>query len=69
LFRLQVGAFEVRDSADRASQRIRDAGFEVEQEHAGAIFRVLVTGISASDVHAASVKLGALGFGQIWVRE
>jgi cell division septation protein DedD len=71
VFRLQVAAFSARDAADRLSERIRDVGFnvEVEQEHTGAIFRVLVTGISASDVHAASVRLGSLGFGQIWVRE
>jgi hypothetical protein len=69
IFRLQVGAYSAQDSADRASQRIKGAGFEVEQELAGSIYRVLVTGIAASDVYPASVRLGSLGFGQIWVRE
>lgn len=69
VYRLQVAAYSGADSANRASEFIRSAGFNVEQEYTGSMFRVLVTGISSPDVYPALVRLGSLGFGQIWVRE
>jgi hypothetical protein len=38
-------------------------------EQSGVLFRVLVTDIPAADVQAATVRLGALGYREIIVRE
>jgi hypothetical protein len=69
LYRLQIGAYSAQNTALRAAEYIKSVGFDVELEAAGSIYRVLVKGIAAPDVYSASIKLGALGFGQIWVRE
>jgi cell division protein FtsN len=69
IYSLQIGAFSTQDIANRTAGLLRGAGFEVAIEFSGAIYRVMATGISASDVHSASIRLGSLGFAQIWVRE
>ncbi|MCL2068075.1 MAG: SPOR domain-containing protein [Treponema sp.] len=69
IYRLQVGAFSVPESAARAAALVRDAGFIANQEISGAFYRVLAVGIRSADVYAASQRLGAMGFRQIWVRE
>ncbi|MDR0302594.1 MAG: SPOR domain-containing protein [Treponema sp.] len=69
LFRLQVGAYSARNTAVKTAEYVKDTGFDVEIEAAGSIYRVVIVGISARDVYSASLKLGAMGFGQIWVRE
>ena len=69
MFRLQIGAYSAQNTAIRTAEYVKAAGFEVEIEAAGSVFRVLVTGIAAPDVYSACMKLGAAGFGQIWVRE
>jgi transcription elongation GreA/GreB family factor len=69
VFRLQVGAYSAQDAANRAAQLINSAGFLVETDYSGSVYRVMAAGIAAVDVYSAAVRLGALGFGQIWVRE
>jgi len=69
IYRLQVVAYSALDAANRAAELMRTSGFAVELESTGSIFRVLAVGISAADVYSASVRLGSLGFHQIWVRE
>jgi flagellar biosynthesis GTPase FlhF len=69
LFRLQVGAYSVKNKAAKIAEFIQNAGFDVELETSGSIYRILVTGIAAPDVYSVSLKLGTLGFGQIWIKE
>ncbi len=69
LFRLQVGAFSRQDTAETVSARIKDAGFDVTQDYSDSIYRVFVVDVAAADVYPSAVKLGALGFNHIWVRE
>jgi cell division protein FtsN len=69
IYRLQVGAYSVLDTADRTARNVRAAGFNVELEQVNTIYRVMVLGIASADVYQASVRLGSLGFSQIWVRE
>jgi cell division protein FtsN len=69
IYRLQVGAFTEYDIANRTAALIRNAGFEVLIEFSGAIYRVMATGIPSADVYPASIRLGSLGFAQVWVRE
>jgi len=68
-YRLQIAAYSAQDAATRAAQAVKAGGFEAELEYNGSIYRVLVTGIASQDVYTASIKLGSLGYGQIWVRE
>jgi len=68
-YRLQIAAYSAQDAATRAAQAVKAGGFEAELEFNGSIYRVLVTGIASQDVYTASIKLGSLGYGQIWVRE
>jgi len=68
-YRLQIAAYSAQDAATTAAQAIKAGGFDVEMEFNGSIYRVLVTGIASQDVYTASIKLGSLGYGQIWVRE
>jgi hypothetical protein len=69
LYRLQIGAYSAKNTALRAAEYIKSAGFDVELEAAGSVYRVVIKGIAAPDVYSASIRLGSLGFGQIWVRE
>jgi rare lipoprotein A (peptidoglycan hydrolase) len=69
IYRLQIGAFSNLNAANIAAELVQRAGFDVEKELAGTMYRVLVIGISSVDVYPAAVRLGSLGFGQIWVRE
>jgi len=69
IYRLQVGAFSLPESASRTALLLRNAGFAVEQEYTGSVYRVLVTGIVSGDIYNASIRLGSMGFSQIWVRE
>jgi len=68
-YSLQIGSFSALESANRAASLMKDVGFDVKIEFSGAVYRVMAVKIAASDVYAASVRLGALGFGHIWVKE
>jgi len=68
-YNLQVGSFSALETANRAAALMKDVGFDVKIEYSGAVYRVMAMKIASSDVYTASVRLGALGFGQIWIRE
>jgi hypothetical protein len=69
IYRLQVGAYSAQDTANKTAELMRAAGFQVQIENSASIYRVMAAGIASADVYSASVRLGSLGFGQIWVRE
>jgi cell division protein FtsN len=68
-YQLQVGAYSTQNMASRAADYIRASGFNVNVDFSDTVYRVMVIGIPSIDVYSASIRLGALGFGQIWVRE
>jgi len=68
-YRLQIGAFSLIENADEHERRARALGFAVEREQHGALTRVLIVGIKASDVQRATQELEAAGFTEVWVRE
>jgi hypothetical protein len=68
-YRLQVGAYSLPDTAEKAVLLVKSAGFDVEREYSGSIYRVLAVGIASEDVYSAAVSLGSLGFYQVWVKE
>jgi len=69
IYRLQVGAYSMRDTANVVAGQLRAAGFHVQIENSASIYRVMAAGIASADVYTAAVRLGSLGFGQIWVKE
>jgi len=68
-YRLQVGAFSVRQTADRVSWQLSSLGFNVAQEWTGAVYRVLATDVPAAMVSPAIQRLGTIGIEQVWVRD
>jgi hypothetical protein len=48
---------------------VQAAGFTAGYVHNEGLYKVHVTGIQAAHVQDAASKLGALGFGEIWIRE
>ena len=69
VYRLLVGTYPGVDSAFRIYRQLQAAGFEVVQEQVGDMCRVFAAGIPASQVYYAAQRLGAIGFGQVWVQE
>jgi cell division protein FtsN len=69
IYRLQVGSFATPEAAEKVALMVEDAGFSVDRELSDYNYRVLVTNIPASAVYTAAQKLGALGIGQLWIRE
>ncbi|MDR0494660.1 MAG: SPOR domain-containing protein [Treponema sp.] len=68
-YRLLVGSFSSLENAFLAYLQIQAAGFEAAQEQEGGLYRVFANGIPASMVYGASLRLGAIGFRQIWVQD
>ena len=69
IYRLQVGAFSLPETAGRVLQRLEDAGFETAWEQYGSMQRVFAANIRAADVYSAVQRLGEAGFSEVWVRE
>ena len=69
IYRLQVGAYPTVEAANRAADIVEMAGFNAVKEYSGSTYRVMAVDIAAVDVYQASVRLGSVGFSQVWVRE
>jgi rare lipoprotein A len=69
LYRLQVGAFSNEVNAREAIFRLREVGFEPAYEFYGGYCRVVITGVRAPDIETVVGRIGAAGFGQVFIRE
>jgi len=69
IYRLQVGAYAIAETADAAECALKTAGFETRREARGSLTRVLAVGIPAADVRSAVQAIESLGFGEVWIRE
>jgi cell division septation protein DedD len=70
MYSLQIGSFSTPEAAARTAQFVRDAGFHVIYERDGYInYRVVVPNVQAQMVHSTIQRLGALGIGEVWVRQ
>jgi cell division protein FtsN len=69
VYRLQVGAYAVHNTAEVIAQRIRDAGLQASTENYNSLKRVVVPGVRAVDAGSVVQILGALGFEEVWIRE
>jgi cell division protein FtsN len=66
---LQVGAYSTRDRALKVKRFIENKGFQGKVEPFGSVYRVLVPRVVAPNVYNSVVKLGMLGFKEIWIKE
>jgi cell division protein FtsN len=69
IYRLQVGAYSTQSAAVKAAQLVQAAGLNPVLEQYDSKYRVLAAGIAAANVYPACLRLGSMGFRQIWVRE
>jgi cell division septation protein DedD len=69
IYSLQIGSFAGPDAAAKTAQFIRNAGFHVVYERDGYNYRVVVPNVQAQMVHSTIQRLGALGIGEVWVRQ
>ena len=69
LYRLMVGAYPGIDSAYHVFRQLEAAGFKVAQEQVGDLCMVYAAGIPSTMVYYAAMRLGAIGFQQVWVYE
>jgi hypothetical protein len=69
IYRLQVGAYSTQSAAVKAAQLVQAAGLNPVLEQYDSKYRVLAVGIAAANVYPACLRLGSMGFRQIWVRE
>jgi hypothetical protein len=69
VYRLLVENCDSLERANLVCRQLDKAGFEVVLEQAGNKCRVFASGISASQVYNAAQRLGAIGFGQVWIQE
>jgi cell division septation protein DedD len=69
VYRVQVGAFSRVTLAQVCFDRLRSAGFTPAFEQNGSLYRVVISGIKASDISYTAQRLNAAGFTEAWIRE
>jgi hypothetical protein len=69
MYRLQVGAYARKETADFAERELKAAGFKTKREARGSLCRVLAVDIPAAEVKPAVQAIESAGFGEVWVRE
>jgi cell division protein FtsN len=68
-YRIQVGAFKTRLSAQAAYDRLANAGFRPAFEQHGGLTRVLLPSVRSQDLGPVGQRLYNAGFRELWVRE
>ena len=68
VYRVQVGSYKSMANARAAFDRLNGAGFRAAYERFDGGYRIVLSGIPASGIHAAARRLGAAGFPEIWIR-
>jgi len=68
-FRIQVGAFNNPVFAQDAFDRVRRTGYTPSFERHGSLYRVVISGVKASDVIQTEQRLESAGFSNLWIRE
>jgi hypothetical protein len=69
VYRIQVGAYSVQNTAEMMAQRIRSAGLQAGIEYYNSLKRVIVPGVRAEDMYTILQMLESLGFTEVWIRE
>jgi hypothetical protein len=68
-YSVQVGAYVNFENAQEAFDQLSAAGFSPAYETHGNYYRVLVSGINASDMENVIRQLDYSGFSNLWIRE
>jgi rare lipoprotein A len=72
-YRLQVGSYKIARNAVDAFERLKNAGLDPAYERFSdansEYFRVVVAGVSGTDVQSAAEKIGTAGFREAIIRE
>ena len=68
IYRVQVGAFENRNLAKTAYDRLKAAGFNPAYEPYSNMHRVVISGVRAADIPQVARRLGVAGFSSAWIR-
>jgi hypothetical protein len=69
VYRIQLGAFSHPAHAQVYFERLRAVGLSPAYEQSGNLYRVVLSGIRASDVYYTAQRLGSAGFTEAWIRE
>jgi succinylarginine dihydrolase len=67
-FRLQVGVFAEEANAWNAALLLRNAGLDPAYEISGNTYRVVIAGVSVTDLDAITRRINAVGFTDILIR-
>jgi cell division protein FtsN len=69
IYRIQVGAFLDERNATEAYRRLAEAGFSPGYERYNEYYRIVLTGIRASEIENIAWRLGAANFPEVLLRE
>jgi rare lipoprotein A len=68
IYRVQAGSYKSAANARAAFDRLNSAGFRASYERFDGNYRVVISGVPASEIQAVACRLGAAGFREIWIR-
>jgi rare lipoprotein A len=69
VYRVQVGSYADPQNAQTVAESLVRAGLCPAYEQYGQIWRVVIPGINAQQVSVLAQQLGALGIGEVWIRQ
>ena len=68
-YRIQVGAYKVPRNAVDAFDKLKNAGLNPAYEKSGDFYRVVLSGLKASEIQPVAQTLGNIGFNEALIRE
>jgi cell division protein FtsN len=68
LYTLQVGAYSTANAANKAESLLKNNGFNVSQDLSKPYYRIVISGVQASTIHALVQRLGAAGVEEVIIR-
>jgi hypothetical protein len=69
VYRVQVGSYADPQNAQAAAESLVRAGLCPAYEQYGQVWRVVIPGVGAQQLTVVSQQLGALGIGEVWIRQ
>jgi cell division protein FtsN len=69
IYRVQVGSYLSTHNAQYTFDRLKAAGFNPAFEKFEEYYRVVLSGVRASDMRLAAQQLGNLGVKEVWIRQ
>jgi cell division septation protein DedD len=69
IYRVQVGSFLSALNAQNTFERLKASGFNPAYERYEEYYRVVLSGVRASEMQAVAQQLGNLGVREVWIRQ